>query len=332
MGYIYKITNNINGKVYIGQTTRTIKIRFNEHKDSAEKGYHYSLYCAMRKYGIENFSVEEIEQCSTEELDDREQYWISFYDSYHNGYNMTLGGSAVRKKPPLTEEQKQQILDLYVNINDSIKDISEKIDNSMSSVSQFLHENNIDVRKKPMYDYSELAKAYLEIQNVNEVGRKYHCTSSIVQRACRQNNINILPAEAVTSKINNREVYKINKASGEILQKFISLKEAADSVGGGDRSMNISAVCRGKQKTAYGYRWCYVDSFDEFSKDFIANGKKKKVAQINKDTKEQIQVFDSVADAAEFLSGKRENSYSTCIASCARGLTNTAYGYIWSYV
>lgn len=177
-----------------------------------------------------------------------------------------------------------------------------------------------------------MAKAYLEIQNINEVSRKYKCTNTIVQRACQQNNIEILPAEVVTSKISSREVYKIDKVSGEVLQKFASLKEAAESVGGGNRSMNISATCRGKQKTAYGYRWCYVDSFDEFNKDFIENTKKKKVAQIDKDTAEQIHVFSSVADAAEFLSGKRENSYSTCIALCARGLINTAYGYIWSYV
>ena len=331
MGYIYKITNNINGKVYIGQTIGTIEKRFNEHKRDAIKGCQYSLHRAMRKYGIDSFSVEEIEECPEEELNDREIYWISFYDSYYQGYNMTIGGSAFRK-PPLSEEKKQQILDLYINTNDSIKDISKEVDVSAFTVSKILHENNIDVHKKPMYDYSELAQAYLEIQNVNEVSRKYKCASTIVQRACRQNDVTILPAEAVTSKISSREVYKIDKASGEILQKFDSLKEAADSVGGGDRSMNISAVCRGKQKTAYGYRWCYVDSFDNFNKDFIANSKKKKVAQIDRDTKEQIRIFDSVADAAEFLSGERENSYSTCIAHCARGLINTAYGYIWSYV
>lgn len=331
MSYIYKITNNINGKVYIGQTIGTIEKRFNEHKRDAIKGCQYSLHRAMRKYGIDNFSVEEIEQCLTEALDDREQYWISFYDSYYQGYNMTIGGSAFRK-PPLSEEKKQRILDLYINTNDSIKDISKEVDVSAFTVSKVLHENNIDVHKKPMYDYSKLAKAYLEIQNVNEVGRKYKCTNSIVQRACRQNNVEILPAGVVTSKINNREVYKIDKTSGEILQKFSSLKEAAESVGGGDRKMNIAATCRGKQKTAYGFRWCYVNDFDKFNKDFVANCKKKKIAQIDKDTKEQICVFDSVADAAEFLSGERENSYSTCIASCARGLTNTAYGYIWSYV
>ena len=61
-------------------------------------------------------------------------------------------------------------------------------------------------------------------------------------------------------------------------------------------------------------------------KTLLQIAKRKKIAQIDKDTKEQIRIFDSVADAAESLSGERENSYSTCIASCARGLINTAYG------
>lgn len=94
MGYIYKITNNINGNVYIGQTTGTIEKRFNEHKRDAIKGCQYALHRAMRKYGIDNFSIEEIEECLAEELNDREIYWISFYDSYYQGYNMTIGGSA----------------------------------------------------------------------------------------------------------------------------------------------------------------------------------------------------------------------------------------------
>lgn len=61
MGYIYKITNNINGKVYIGQTTRTIEKRFNEHKDSAEKGYHYNLYCAMRNSVLASIGLAALE-------------------------------------------------------------------------------------------------------------------------------------------------------------------------------------------------------------------------------------------------------------------------------
>lgn len=46
----------------------------------------------MRKYGIENFSIEELEKCSADVVNDREIYWINYYDTYHNGYNATLGG------------------------------------------------------------------------------------------------------------------------------------------------------------------------------------------------------------------------------------------------
>lgn len=72
MGYIYKITNNINGKIYIGQTIGAIEKRFAEHKNAAKNGCRYALHRVIRKYGIENFSIEEIEQCPIEELDNKE--------------------------------------------------------------------------------------------------------------------------------------------------------------------------------------------------------------------------------------------------------------------
>lgn len=88
--------------------------------------------------------------------------------------------------------------------------------------------------------------------------------------------------------------------------------------------MNIGACCRGKQKTAYGYRWTYTD--DE-QKNFSFNDRKRPVLQFDKQTFELIKEFDSVADAAEEISGERENKYSTSIASCARNEYKTAYGF-----
>lgn len=84
MSIIYKITNDINGKVYIGKTEFSIEKRFNEHyrdayKPSKEKR---PLYSAMRKYGINHFHIEVIEECSSEEVSQRETYWIEYYDSY----------------------------------------------------------------------------------------------------------------------------------------------------------------------------------------------------------------------------------------------------------
>ena len=97
MAFIYKITNDVNQKVYIGMTERTIEERFKEHcydykRRSFEKR---PLYAAMKKYGTEHFHVELIEETNNPE--EREQFWIRYYNSYVGfsncqGYNATLGG------------------------------------------------------------------------------------------------------------------------------------------------------------------------------------------------------------------------------------------------
>lgn len=92
---IYKIENLINHKVYIGQS-RNIEKRWNRHKSTIlnqnDHNYENPLYRAIRKYGIENFQFSILEKCSIEELNQKEIYWINFYNSFFNGYNLTFGG------------------------------------------------------------------------------------------------------------------------------------------------------------------------------------------------------------------------------------------------
>lgn len=97
MAYIYKITNDINQKVYIGKTCRTIKKRWQEHRSLAfeENKEKRPLYAAMRKYGIEHFHIELVEETSNPE--EREKYWIHYFNSYSNGYNATLGGEGQKR-------------------------------------------------------------------------------------------------------------------------------------------------------------------------------------------------------------------------------------------
>ena len=92
MGYIYKVTNTINQKIYIGQTIRDVNIRWKEHCRHLESNM--PICRAISKYGQENFIVEIIEECSDNLLDEREQYWIGYYNSFNKekGYNATLGG------------------------------------------------------------------------------------------------------------------------------------------------------------------------------------------------------------------------------------------------
>ena len=93
-GFIYKITNDINDKVYIGKTLSSIEKRFQEHKKDSTRPQmeNRPLYRAMNKYGCDHFQIELIEEAAIEILSQREEYWIAFYHSYENGYNATKGG------------------------------------------------------------------------------------------------------------------------------------------------------------------------------------------------------------------------------------------------
>lgn len=97
MPYVYKITNNINGKIYIGKTSQTVERRFAEHCHDRTRYPKRPLYAAMNKYGVECFSVEVVEFCPNDEItSDREVYWINYYQSYSKGYNATFGGDGKR--------------------------------------------------------------------------------------------------------------------------------------------------------------------------------------------------------------------------------------------
>jgi group I intron endonuclease len=87
---VYKVTNKINGKIYIGQTTKTLETRFKEHQVRGNL-----LFQAIKKHGVENFKIEEIDSaCSMDELNALEEYHIHFNNSITpGGYNLRAGGN-----------------------------------------------------------------------------------------------------------------------------------------------------------------------------------------------------------------------------------------------
>lgn len=145
MGYIYKIQNLINNHVYIGQTVKSYEKRFQQHKNNYDKPYfsQLTLYKAFKKYGLENFSFEPIEEIENEKLDEREKYWIDYYDSYKNGYNMTLGGRLVE----LYKWDLNEIINLY-NETKSARKVAEIIGCDHSTIDNLLNANNVSRYKK----------------------------------------------------------------------------------------------------------------------------------------------------------------------------------------
>lgn len=106
-GYIYKITNLINNKSYIGKTNKENKCRWDGTLKGA-KIYNKHLQNSMNKYGVDNFKIDIIDSTKDEnELNKKEIYWIAFYNTIDQnyGYNKTYGGDGAK----LTEETKKKI-------------------------------------------------------------------------------------------------------------------------------------------------------------------------------------------------------------------------------
>lgn len=97
-GFIYVITNDVNGKQYVGKTTDTIEARYKKHLEEYKRlrCEKRPLYSAMNKYGLEHFSVKQLEECELDILNIREQYWIKELNTFHNGYNATYGGDGTQ--------------------------------------------------------------------------------------------------------------------------------------------------------------------------------------------------------------------------------------------
>lgn len=170
---IYKITNQINGKCYIGQsiniTERWKAHRTRYHQPSC-KDYECPLYRAMRKYELENFSFEIIEDCSNlaenenkrQELNKREIYWISYFHSNEPdfGYNLTPGGDAQCEK--VRKFSEKQILEIKEQLIAGITqtDIAKKYNVSQTTISyinlgrEYFHEDwdyPLSKRKKDFF-------------------------------------------------------------------------------------------------------------------------------------------------------------------------------------
>lgn len=141
MAYIYKIENQINHKVYIGKTEYTNpNRRWTQHKVDSKNPQrnHRALYKAMNKYGIENFTFSVIEETTVPE--EREMYYIQQYNSFHFGYNETLGGDG-RKYLDLPE---QEICKFYLDSH-TLAETSQHFGHDSETIRQILYKYNISI-------------------------------------------------------------------------------------------------------------------------------------------------------------------------------------------
>lgn len=198
---VYKITNKVNNKVYIGITSKGISARWREHIYSAEHNCPFKLHRAIRKYGKENFSVELIDFCNNwGELAEKERFYIDKYQSIEDefGYNMTDGGDGTFGKHH-SEETKDKIRQRAIG-----RDVTEATRIKLSEAGKiitearkaYLESGTIGAsRKKPVLQYTKEGNFIQEFSGVNEASRITGIHVTTLVNSLKQKNV-------VGSKVN----------------------------------------------------------------------------------------------------------------------------------
>jgi group I intron endonuclease len=298
---IYKITNKINNKIYIGLTTRSLEERWNEHISVAfnpnSKDYNAIFKKAIRKYGVLNWDLEIIDTATTiQELKEKEQYWIKYYNSFafdknSNGYNSTRGGDGVTGLNVIPVCQFDIITGSLINSYKSLKEAEESIGCRVENIGKsnrscngycFVYKEDIDgLSNKDIINYIHSLYPYL--------------------------------------------VYQLD-LEGNLIKIYRNTTEAALETNSSQG--NIISCCLGERRMAKGYQWAYQRNISEKInkpiKDKVSQG--ISVVQYGKNGK-KIQIWESIAKASQIL-----NISDSHISSCCKGNRNSAGNFQWRYL
>lgn len=193
-GFIYKITNKVNNKVYIGQTRYTVESRWRQHlKNYNVEHRKQPLYMAFEKYGVENFEVELIEEVNVDKLDEREIFWIAKYDSFKNGYNATIGGQG-GKIYYWTDSNYEEIRTMYLSGFTSAN-IAKHYNVSAWTIIQILKSLNVKIKGNPLamnaVEAAEFIKRYENGTSLKELASEYNTDKETVKRFLKKKGVNL---------------------------------------------------------------------------------------------------------------------------------------------
>ena len=183
-GKIYVITNKLNGKQYVGQTSRNLDDRFYEHCYDKRSTSH--IHRAIQKYGVSNFSLEELETVDITELDKREQYWIQQLNTYKDGYNKNIGGNqsfsdydnVLIVESGLIVDSCEYLAREIVRLTDwSMRFITTKIRSVINTENTFCgyHLKHIRAYKNELTDIVDLEN-WIKTLNIKYQGQHIYCS------------------------------------------------------------------------------------------------------------------------------------------------------------
>lgn len=266
---IYKITNKTNNKSYIGQSVN-IETRWLKHKNDS---HNIELKNDIQKLGLQNFTFEVLEECNTNDLDNREKYWISYYDTHQNGYNKTAGGSA--DSNPLNLDY-EAIYQKFLETN-SLSKTAEIFNCSVTPVRNAIRQYGIDksdcckekrVEQIDMNTFEVIAIYPSLAEAGKAVGVSYSAISKVINGhgsnaagyywRLAGSNTDLPKKETKKWK---RQIAQCSLETGETLNTFQSASDAARFLNKHPKngSSPILMACKGKYKQAYGFKWKYLD-------------------------------------------------------------------------
>lgn len=193
-GFIYKITNKVNDKVYVGQTRYTVESRWRQHlKNYNIEHRQQPLYMAFAKHGVENFSISPIEQVDISKLDEREIYWIAYYDSFKHGYNATIGGKGGAVNY-WTDDKYDEIRTMYLS-GFTCKMIAERFNVSRWTIEHILKSLNVKLRNNPLDMNAQERESFIQDYkmgfSLTELGKRYNTDRETVKRFLLKYNVDL---------------------------------------------------------------------------------------------------------------------------------------------
>ena len=229
MGYIYMIKNKLNGKLYIGQTRRTVvQIRWRQHKTRMEHS-RTPLYNALRKYGLDNFEFKIVCICFDCDLDRFEVQYIKRLDTLitGNGYNIQEGGNSRAWSIEAREAQSARKIGTKHTLEARKRMSQARLGNKNTLGHTLTEEHKEKLRR-----------------NAGRHWQGKHLTPEHKAKLRAIHESRMQP------------VVQYDKA-GKFIANFKSIAAAAASLGVDDSP--ISRNCRGKQKTSYGFVWKFKE-------------------------------------------------------------------------
>lgn len=280
MGYIYIITNDINNKVYIGQTISTVEHRWGEHKT---KAYYVAgdsrndtvFYKAIRKYGIDHFQAKELEYVEDNSmLSDRECYWIAEYNSYQEGYNSTIGGEG---RQWYNYQDFKNLWDKGYSVDEIAKEYEcerNTVYYALSGFKGWSEEAKQRQKEKAIKAMQSSRKICVDCYDLKGNFLNTYESSRAAAHALDMNESMVStalstggralkylfvkhgePAPKPYRKTGARPVNQYD-LQGNFIATYEAGEEAALAIGKTRSAANsIRLVCKGDRKTAYGYKW-----------------------------------------------------------------------------